>query len=544
MPHLYYNSRVAKGCGRAPQVQECAHYPAPRAAPRCSAARFAALALVSCGGGDDQAERRGPARQGVPREINSADLKVEGEIDLKGGLAGQPGADRGERPVSHQQGQAAVGRHRAADRRRRRRPDDQRACSPPATGPSSSSRTSTTSSPRAGPQSQPRHRQAQGQAGSLRSLGLDPRTWLAEAKDKGDEEVAGVETRHVSGTLDVASLMRNLNRFVRRSASAIGGASGKSRRREPLSEADIGSSPRWSKNPGFDVYVGKQDNMIRRVSGRVEFDIPEEEQERLGGLKGGSIKFSVELRDVNGDQQIEAPPHSRPLSKLTDSLGGVRSAPWAGRRAARTQRRARGARGRSARARTRATPSSSATTPSAWTRRAPRTPRRSSSAPTCCRRRSCAGGPASDPARGRCPSAAPPRPARYRAASGRGPRRPRGPGVAPLSSIEPLLSPMARISATSASPSGDSAGTPASSARLRLDRLGARPPPRSGSAPRTPPPGGRGSRRRRAEAATASAAPRSGAAGRACSRPASTQPAGRKPRWSPRGNSCPGSTSS
>ena len=60
----------------------------------------------------------------------------------------------------------------------------------------------------------------------LSQLGLDPRSWLGEAELEGDAEVAGVETRHVSGTLDVDSLMRNLNRFVKRSGSALGDAAG------------------------------------------------------------------------------------------------------------------------------------------------------------------------------------------------------------------------------------------------------------------------------------------------------------------------------
>jgi hypothetical protein len=48
---------------------------------------------------------------------------------------------------------------------------------------------------------------------------------LAERLEKEDE-VGGVETRHISGTLDVEALMRDLNSFVRRSGSAIGGATG------------------------------------------------------------------------------------------------------------------------------------------------------------------------------------------------------------------------------------------------------------------------------------------------------------------------------
>jgi hypothetical protein len=155
----------------------------------------------------------------------------------------------------------------------------------------------------------------------LSELGLDPRSWLGEAKEEGDAEVAGVDTRHVSGTLDVGSLMRNLNEFVARSSSALGGASGQAAPSR-LSDEDINQLTEAVEDPSFDVYVGKEDGIIRRVSGKVEFEIPKRSRAGLGGLDGGSITFSVEFRDVNGNQQIEEPANARPLSDLTDSLGG------------------------------------------------------------------------------------------------------------------------------------------------------------------------------------------------------------------------------
>jgi hypothetical protein len=162
---------------------------------------------------------------------------------------------------------------------------------------------------------------------SLSELGLDPRSWIAEAKDKGDANAAGADTRHVSGTLDVEQLMRNINDFVSRSASALGG----SRKSSPrLTATDIRELANAVKNPTFDVYVGKNDNTIRRVSARIEFSVPEADRAGLGGLTGGSIVFSVELRNVNGNQKIEAPATSRPLSKLTNSLGGALGALGAG----------------------------------------------------------------------------------------------------------------------------------------------------------------------------------------------------------------------
>jgi hypothetical protein len=85
----------------------------------------------------------------------------------------------------------------------------------------------------------------------------------------------------------------------------------------PRPESELGDIVR---DPSFNVYVGKDDSIIRRVSGRVEFVIPEEDRTE-GGLESGRLTFSVELKDVNGDQEIEAPTRARPLSALTESLG-------------------------------------------------------------------------------------------------------------------------------------------------------------------------------------------------------------------------------
>ena len=283
--------------------------------------------LASCSGGEDQESVEDLLDKAFSGEISSADLKVDAEIELKG-LLKDPIKIEAEGPFRTNEGKLP-----SADIELR-------------VGSGDGGQTITSGVLTTGDRvflkfqdvyyEQPRSEVAkanrsiagnQGRNGSLRALGLDPRSWLAEAKDEGDAEVAGVDTNHVSGTLDVTSLMRNLNKFVSRSAGALG-ADGQQAPR--LTRADIQGLSEAVKDPSFDVYVGKQDNLIRRVSGRIEFDIPEDDRTGLGGLKGGSIVFSVELRDVNGDQEIEAPTHSRPLSRLTDSLGGAIEALGAG----------------------------------------------------------------------------------------------------------------------------------------------------------------------------------------------------------------------
>ena len=48
-----------------------------------------------------------------------------------------------------------------------------------------------------------------------------------------------------------------------------------------------------------------------------------ESRESLGGIQSGSIEFELEFSKVNGDQVVEAPANPRPLSALTESLGGT-----------------------------------------------------------------------------------------------------------------------------------------------------------------------------------------------------------------------------
>jgi hypothetical protein len=161
---------------------------------------------------------------------------------------------------------------------------------------------------------------SRGHRSSLSSLGLDPRSWLADAKEEGEETVAGVKVKHVSGALDVAAVMSDLNEFVKRSGSAIGGATGQGAPK-PLTSADIDKITRVVKNPSFDVYVGKDDEVVRRVSGRLEITVPKRDRARLGDLEGGSLEFSMEFRKVNERKKIVAPAKARPLSELTRALG-------------------------------------------------------------------------------------------------------------------------------------------------------------------------------------------------------------------------------
>jgi hypothetical protein len=313
---------VAKGCAGGAKMHDFAQrFPMLRRVRRLASVvvLIGALGLVSCGEGDEQEGVEDLLNQAFSEEIHSADLSLESEIELNGLLEDPirieaegpfitnedmlPSADIELRIGSGGGGQTITSGVLTTGDRAFLKFQDVYYEQPPEQVRETNRMI---------------RRNSRRNGDSLGELGLDPRSWLVEATDEGDADVAGVETSHVSGTLDVDTLMRDLNDFVSRSASALGAGEAPPQ----LTAEDIRELSAAVKDPTFDVYVGKKDHLIRRISGRVEFEIPEANREDLGGLRGGTITFSVELRDVNGDQEIEAPARSRPLSRLTDSLGG------------------------------------------------------------------------------------------------------------------------------------------------------------------------------------------------------------------------------
>ena len=163
-------------------------------------------------------------------------------------------------------------------------------------------------------------------ASSPTALGLHPRSWLKEAKTNGSAQVGGVGTRHISGKLDVANLARDFNDFLKRSGGAVGSPTGQAYT-GALSDADIKKVVQFVKNPSFDVYVGKRDGILRRIAGQIKFQVPSQDQAQFRGLRGGTVQFSMEFDNVNGHQRIVAPAHARPLSELTQLLGGAGPSP-------------------------------------------------------------------------------------------------------------------------------------------------------------------------------------------------------------------------
>jgi hypothetical protein len=172
----------------------------------------------------------------------------------------------------------------------------------------------------------------EGDGRSLSDFGVNARDWVVDASDDGDEDVAGVETTHVSGELDVSRVLEDLNTIVQEAAK-LGGAVGRTAPPE-LTDEQKGQIEDVVEDPTFDAYVGKDDDRIHRLSADVDFEVPEDTRDQAGGLEGGTVSFSIEFANVGSPQPVTAPEDARPISELTQQLqgllGGALGAPQTG----------------------------------------------------------------------------------------------------------------------------------------------------------------------------------------------------------------------
>jgi hypothetical protein len=161
---------------------------------------------------------------------------------------------------------------------------------------------------------------------SFSAFGVDPTSWLKDPSDEGTENVAGVETNHVSAGVDMAKLLADLNSVVDKAPAA--GAGGP--KPPKLTDAQIKQIQDVVKDPHFDVYAGKDDGKLRKVQTAFDFSVPDSAKARAGGLSGGKITFDLEFSDVGKPQTITAPQNAKPLTDLTSQLRGLLGGAGAG----------------------------------------------------------------------------------------------------------------------------------------------------------------------------------------------------------------------
>jgi hypothetical protein len=161
------------------------------------------------------------------------------------------------------------------------------------------------------------------QGQTLSALGIDPLRWLKNPRKAGEQQVGGVQAVHVTSDIDVAKLLADVNTLLGK-ADQLGvpgtTTKGVPRGISAQTQQQIAQSVKTAR---LDVWSGKDDGILRRMTIDVTFSVPQGAQSKAGGLKSGHLTGDLTLADLNAKQTINPPANARPLSDLTSALNGL-----------------------------------------------------------------------------------------------------------------------------------------------------------------------------------------------------------------------------
>jgi len=149
---------------------------------------------------------------------------------------------------------------------------------------------------------------------SFASLGMDPRKWLTDPKNEGDAKVGDDDTVKITGGVDVAKLLDDVNRALEKASSL--GLGGAGEVPEKLTEEQRQQVLEAVKDPRVEIYTGKEDQILRRMVVNLGID-------DAASKTSGTIAFDVSITDLNEDQDIAEPADAKPFSELLGQFGGL-----------------------------------------------------------------------------------------------------------------------------------------------------------------------------------------------------------------------------
>ena len=156
--------------------------------------------------------------------------------------------------------------------------------------------------------------QGSDQKQSFASLGMDPRKWLTDPKNEGEARVGDDDTIKITGGVDVARLLDDVNKALEQASSL--GLQGAGQVPERLTDEQKRLLAEAVKDPRVEIYTGKEDKILRRMV----VDLGVEDQ---SSGTNGTVAFDLSITDLNDDQDIAEPADAKPFSDLVGQFQGL-----------------------------------------------------------------------------------------------------------------------------------------------------------------------------------------------------------------------------
>lgn len=155
-------------------------------------------------------------------------------------------------------------------------------------------------------------------SGGLSGLGINPQHWLTNASVVGSDTVGGTDTTHIRAGVNVSALLQDLNTLLGKASSSTG-----TKLPSSIPQATQQKIAAAIKNATVDVWTGKSDKVLRKLTLNLNVPVTGRLSTLAGGMSSAGIGFTLQYSDVNQPQTIAAPSNVQRYSEFTTKLRSV-----------------------------------------------------------------------------------------------------------------------------------------------------------------------------------------------------------------------------
>ena len=154
----------------------------------------------------------------------------------------------------------------------------------------------------------------------LADFGIDGVDLLEDPEVSAGEEIGGVATRKVTGSIDAEALVEAFNKVAENPAVKSQLPPGAE---VPTLGSDVTDQVDEAiESSEVEVSAGEDDGILRRVRLSLDFKLPDELVKEKGDeLEAGKLELTVTFTDVGERPEISAPEGAKPLTELLGELG-------------------------------------------------------------------------------------------------------------------------------------------------------------------------------------------------------------------------------
>jgi hypothetical protein len=149
-------------------------------------------------------------------------------------------------------------------------------------------------------------------SGAFAKLGIHPLDWLSNPQIVGSSTVNGAATTEVSAKVDTSAMLHDISKLLGKAGSL--GVSGASALPQSLSAATQKRIATALGSPSFDVWTGKSDKIVRKLTVSATIPVTGQIHTLLGGMTSAAVTLGFEYSDLNQPQTITAPTSVKPYS--------------------------------------------------------------------------------------------------------------------------------------------------------------------------------------------------------------------------------------